>query len=282
MIKENYLKIQNLSFKYPGTKKENWHLDNISINISKGEWTTILGPNGSGKSTLAKSIVRINKFKKGNIFINNKALSEYKAKDFAKFVAYIPQVLEVPHGTSVYDFISFGRNPYLGLTGVLKKDDKKVIKHAMKKTQTWKWKNKMMDELSGGQRQKVLIAMVVVQDSSVIILDEPTTYLDIRNQYELLEMMHHQHVQGKTIITILHDINQAVQYSDKIFLMKNGKIFKSGTPDEVINSETLKNVYGVDAKLYKDGKRKYITDIKLIDFEFGSTSDHRRTKVHTE
>ena len=140
----------------------------------------------------------------------------------------------------------------------------------------------MMDELSGGQRQKALIAMVVVQDSSVIILDEPTTYLDIRNQYELLEMMHYQHAQGKTIITILHDINQAVQYSDKIFLMKRGTIFKSGTPDEVINSETLKNVYGIDATLYKDGKHKYITDIKLIDFEFGSTIDHRRSKAHKE
>ena len=98
------------------------------------------GPNGSGKSTLAKSIVRINKFKRGNIYIDNKALSEYKAKEFAKFVAYIPQVLDVPHGTSVYDFISFGRNPYLGLTGILKKDDKEIIKHAMKKNPNLKMK----------------------------------------------------------------------------------------------------------------------------------------------
>jgi len=138
----------------------------------------------------------------------------------------------------------------------------------------------MMDELSGGQRQKVLIAMIVVQDADVILLDEPTTYLDIRNQYELLEMMHHQHSEGKTIITILHDINQAVQYSDYIYIMKDGKLYTEGTPGKAITSKTLEDVYGVKAQLYNDGDRKYLTDVKLIDFDFGGKKEKEHIHIH--
>ena len=281
---EKALEIKNLKFKYAGAKKGKWHLDDVSMDILKGQWTTILGPNGSGKSTLAKSIVRINKPKSGEILLNGKIIKEFKGKEFARNVAYIPQVIEVPHGTSVYDFISFGRNPYLGITGALKKEDKEIIKRAMLQTKTWDWKDKMMDELSGGQRQKVLIAMVVVQDADIILLDEPTTYLDIRNQYELLEMMHYEHEKGKTIITILHDINQAVQYSDNIYILKSGKVYSSGSPDKVIDNKSLKEVYGVDAKLYKDGDRKYVTDVRLVDFDYGHKDhhEHRRQEVHTK
>ena len=262
----NAIEIQNIDFRYPGAKKGEWHLKDVNINIGKGEWTTILGPNGSGKSTLAKAIIRINKQKEGLILLDAKNVRDYKAKDFAKKVAYIPQQIDIPHGTSVYDFISFGRNPYLGVTGKLKKEDKEIIRKSMDQTGSWQWKDKMMDELSGGQRQKVLIAMIVVQDADIILLDEPTTYLDIRNQYELLEMMHNEHDKGKTIITILHDINQAVQYSDYIYILKKGEVHSHGTPEKVISNKTLKEVYGVDAKLYEDNGRKYLTDVKLIDF----------------
>ena len=283
---EKALEIKNLKFKYAGAKKGKWHLDNVSIDIWKGQWTTILGPNGSGKSTLAKAIVRINKFKSGEILLNSKSIHNFKGKEFARSVAYIPQVIEVPHGTLVYDFISFGRNPYLGVTGTLKKEDKIIIKRAMLQTKTWEWKDKMMDELSGGQRQKVLIAMVVVQDADIILLDEPTTYLDIRNQYELLEMMHYEHEKGKTIITILHDINQAVQYSDNIYILKDGVVHSYGPPNKVVNNNSLKEVYGVDAKLYSDGDRKYLTDVRLIDFDYGIDNhdhhEHRRKDVHTK
>ena len=264
---KNIIEIKKLNFKYPGAKRGTLQLTNVNIEIEKGKWTTILGPNGSGKSTLAKALVRINKAKNGLLLLDGKNIFEYKGKEFAKKVAYIPQQIEIPHGTSVYDFISFGRNPYLGVTGALSKKDKEIIKNTMQQTTTWQWKDKMMDELSGGQRQKVLIAMIVVQDADVILLDEPTTYLDIRNQYELLEMMHNEHIKGKTIITILHDINQAVQYSDYIYILKNGKVHSKGLPGQVITSKALKDVYGVDAKLYSDGDRKYLTDVKLVNLK---------------
>lgn len=277
---KNIIEIKNVNFKYPGAKKDKWHLSNVSINIEDGKWTTILGPNGSGKSTLAKAIVKINKIHKGEILINGKHFKDFSGKEFAKKIAYIPQQVDVPHGTTVYDFVSFGRNPYLGVTGTLSKEDKHIIEDTMKQTRTWDWRQKNMDELSGGQKQKVLIAMIIVQDADVILLDEPTTYLDIRNQYELLEMMHHEHIHGKTIITILHDINQAVQYSDYIYILKEGKIYAEGKPKDTITQKTLEDVYGVKAILYEDKGRKFLTDVKLIDFDFGQ--EHPQEVAHTE
>ena len=289
---ENAITISNLHFTYPGAKKGSYQLKKINLNIKKGQWTTILGPNGSGKSTLAKAIVKINKYKSinnkagenalltnikkafekdknestaGTIKLFGKDIRDYKGKEFAKKIAYIPQYIEIPEGTPVYEFVSYGRNPYVGFTGTFSKNDKKIIEESMKEVDVWEWKDKMMDELSGGQRQKVIIAMIMVQQSDIILLDEPTTYLDIRNQYELLELMDAFHHQGKTIIAILHDINQATQYSDRIVILKDGELYDEGTPDKAINSKSLEEVYRVKAKLFKDGKRKYITDVKLIN-----------------
>ena len=259
------IEIKDLTFKYPGTKKNTWHLNDVSLSIEKGKWTTIIGPNGSGKSTLAQIMIRINKYKNGNIYLEGNDIQNIKYKEFAKKIAYIPQELEIPHGITVFEFVSFGRNPHLGITGFLSSKDKKIIKKAMHQTSIWDWKDKFVTELSGGQKQKVLISMIIAQDADIVLLDEPTTYLDIRNQYALLEMMNEEHIKGKTVITILHDINQAVQYSDYIYVMKNGKIVKSGAPSKVITNKTLKDVYKVDVKLYKDKDRKYITDVRLVD-----------------
>lgn len=261
---KNIIEIHNAVFSYTNVRKHK-HLNDVSILIKEGHWTTIIGPNGSGKSTLAKAIVKINKLHSGSIKLSGIDVSQYKAKHFSQKIAYIPQTLEVPTGTKVFDFIAFGRNPYLGLFGTLGKKDKEIIKEAMEKTGTTKWADLFVDELSGGQRQKVLVAMVYAQQADIILLDEPTTYLDIRNQYELLELMDQLHHEGKTIITILHDINQAVQYSDEIYVMKNGKVFDHGTPVKVITEKNLEEIYGIASKLHKHGKRSYVTDIKLVD-----------------
>lgn len=121
-----------------------------------------------------------------------------------------------------------------------------------------------MDELSGGQKQRVLVAMCLVQETDVIIVDEPTTYLDIRSQYEILELLDKLHDKGKTVIAVLHDINQAMQYSDEVIAMKNGKIFKYGLAKDIVNVELLKEVFGIEAKLVETDGKKFVTDIKLI------------------
>lgn len=260
----NIIEINNATFSYTNVKSQK-HLDDVTIKIREGQWTTLIGPNGSGKSTIAKALVRINKLHNGNITLHGKDIKKINHKEFAKKVAYIPQVLDIPSGTKVYDFISFGRNPYVGLFGTLSKEDKDAIEEAMDVTEVNDIRNKYMDELSGGQRQKVLVAMIYAQQADIIILDEPTTYLDIRNQYELLELMDQLHHAGKTIITILHDINQATQYSDYIYVMKSGKVFIEGKPQDVITEKNLKDIYGIEANLYVHGDRKYLTDIRLFN-----------------
>lgn len=258
--KTNAISIDKVTFRY--AKKEKYILENLSINIKKGTFTTILGPNGSGKSTLVKAIVKANKIKSGEIKIHGNFL---EGKEFAQNVAYIPQIIEIPGGISVYDFISFGRTPYLGMLGRMGEHDKKVVENAMKEIGVWQWKDKMTEDLSGGERQRVLVAMALAQETDIVILDEPTTYLDIRAQYELLELLDQLHDKGKTIVAILHDINQAVQYSDELIVLKEGKLYTSGIPEKVVTEKMLQEVYGVKTKLYKDGKRKYLTDVTLID-----------------
>ena len=145
------------------------------------------------------------------------------------------------------------------------KEDKKIVEESMKKTGCWEWRDKMVEDLSGGMRQKVVVALALAQTTDIIILDEPTTYLDIKAQYELLELMGQAHKDGKTVITILHDINQAVQYSDEIIILKDGNVYDWGRPEKVITTKMIKEVFGVETKLHKEGDRKYLTDIKIID-----------------
>ena len=252
--------VNNLTFGY---SKNEEILKDVSITIHKGEWNTILGPNGSGKSTLAKCLVRINKYKKGNIIIDGKELKEYKNKEYAKRVAYIPQMIDIPEGTSVYDYVSFGRNPWLNFASVMSEKDHEIVRESLEKVNAWCLKDKMVEELSGGQRQRVVVAMAMAQTAQTIILDEPTTYLDIKAQYELLELMNKLHDEGKTIIAVLHDINQAVQYSDEIIVINNGKIHSIGKPEKVVTTKMLKDVFGVNAVLHESKGRKFITDIEL-------------------
>ena len=268
--KKDIISIDNLSFKY--TKKSKNTISDLTMDIKRGSFSTIIGPNGSGKSTIVKTIVRSHKQQKGEIYINGEI---YSSKEFSKKVSYIPQMIEIPAGITVYDFVSFGRTPYLGLFGKMSSKDKEIVKRSMEEIGVYKWKDKNTEDLSGGERQRVLVAMALAQDTEIIILDEPTTYLDIRAQYELLELLDQLHDAGKTIITILHDINQSVQYSDEIFILKDGMLYDNGSPEKVVTRKMLKEVYGVDTKLYKDNGRKYLTDVKLIDIE--STKGNKKS-----
>lgn len=259
---EHIIEISNLSFRYH-SKKENT-LKNISLNIHRGYFTTIIGANGSGKSTLVKNIVRLLKFQEGELHVNGVNANEYKAKDYAKKIAYIPQQIEIPEGITVQDFVSFGRTPYLSLMGNLTEKDHAIVEKAMRELHIYDWKDQMTNDLSGGQRQRVVVAMAVAQEADIIILDEPTTYLDVKAQYEILELMDILHDQGKTVVAILHDINQAIQYSDEIVVMKSGEVYAQGKPEVVITQKMLIDVFGVDAELSEVNKKKFIMDIKIV------------------
>ncbi|ARK21720.1 MULTISPECIES: ABC transporter ATP-binding protein [Sporosarcina] len=229
------------------------HLDDVSTSISKGKVTTIIGPNGCGKSTLLSVLSRSNMPKSGTTSLENRDLVMFKPKEFAKKLAIVYQQNEVPKDLTIEKLVSFGRLPHKTLLQRNQQEDQKAIDWALSVTNLTDKRHKDLEALSGGERQRVWIAMALAQQSEILCLDEPTTYLDIYYQIELLELVKSLNEDyGLTIIMVLHDINQAIRYSDEIIMMKNGRIIAEGPPREVITKDVIKEVYGVNAVFKED------------------------------
>jgi iron complex transport system ATP-binding protein len=244
------MEISNIVMSYDGTTNQ---LDGVTTAIEKGKITTIIGPNGCGKSTLLNVISRNINPAKGNVRLENKDILNFKAKEFAQKLAIVYQTNVTPHQLTVEKLVSYGRVPYQNLLSRNVEEDQAAIDWAIECTNLQDIRHRHLEQLSGGQRQRVWIAMALAQKSEILCLDEPTTYLDIYYQIELLELvkkLNEEH--GLTIVMVLHDMNQAIKYSDYIILMKNGKVLTEGAPEEVMTKEIIKEVYGVDVLVEKN------------------------------
>lgn len=231
-------------------------IEELTSSIEKGKITSIIGPNGCGKSTLIKSISRILNKQSGRVFINGRDLEQLSGKEIARELAFLAQITSSPEGITVRELVAYGRFPYQKPFSGLAKEDTQYIDWALRVSNLKEIENERVDSLSGGQRQRVWIAMALAQGTDIIILDEPTTYLDISYQIELLNLLKTLNEEkNKTILMVLHDINQAAKYSHNIIAMKNGEIIAKGSPREVINKENLNKIYGVKTDLiYVDDK----------------------------
>lgn len=244
------MEIQDIIVSHDNTRN---HLDRVSTIIQKGKITTIIGPNGCGKSTLLSVMSRNNRPISGNVSLENKDLVHYKPKEFAKKLAIVYQQNDVPKDLTIEKLVSFGRLPYHTMLKRNEEEDARAIEWALACTNLLEKRDNDLEALSGGERQRVWIAMALAQQSEILCLDEPTTYLDIYYQIELLELvksLNEEH--GLTIVMVLHDINQAIRYSDQIILMKAGQIIAEGAPRDVITREVVKEVYGVEAVFNED------------------------------
>lgn len=229
------------------------HLDDVSTSIPKAKVTTIIGPNGCGKSTLLSVLSRSNMPTSGTASLENRDLMMFKPKEFAKKLAIVYQQNEVPKDLTIEKLVGFGRLPHKMLLQRNQEEDRKAINWALSVTNLTDKRHKDLEALSGGERQRVWIAMALAQQSEILCLDEPTTYLDIYYQIELLELVKSLNKDyGLTIIMVLHDINQAIRYSDEIIMMKNGRIIAEGPPREIITKDVIKEVYGVNAVFKED------------------------------
>lgn len=234
---------------------ENTIIDNLSLDIPRGKITTIIGPNGCGKSTLLKAIGRILKTQKGTIYLDGNKIHNMPTKELAKKMAILPQAPIAPEGLTVKELVSYGRYPYQTGIGKLKEEDKKIVLKALESTGLEELQDVYVDNLSGGQRQRVWIAMALAQETDIILLDEPTTYLDMAYQLEVLELLEELNKEyGRTVIMVLHDINMASKFADYMVALKNGKIVSAGCPNQVIVNEVLKLVYHIDADIILDPK----------------------------
>ncbi|MCO4474430.1 iron compound ABC transporter, ATP-binding protein [Streptococcus infantarius subsp. infantarius] len=228
-------------------------IQNLSTKIADGKITTIIGANGCGKSTLLKALTRIQAVKAGQILIDGKAIADLPTKEIAKKIALLPQVLEATEGITVYELVSYGRFPHQSYFGQLTDEDKAKIKWAMEMTKITNLANEKIDVLSGGQRQRVWITMALAQDTDTIFLDEPTTYLDMNHQLEILELLKKLNQEAhKTIIMVLHDLNLLARFSDNLIAMKNGAISYHGQVEEVMTTDILRDIFSIEAQIVQD------------------------------
>ncbi|MEJ8305801.1 ABC transporter ATP-binding protein [Saccharibacillus sacchari] len=228
-------------------------INGVDLTIPSNQISVIVGSNGCGKSTLLKALARLIKPTSGNITLDGKPIARYPSKQLARIIGLLPQSPIVPEGISVADLVGRGRFPHQSLLGGWSKKDYEAVAEAMDMMDITEFANHNIDELSGGQRQRVWIAMAMAQQTDILFLDEPTTFLDITYQVEILDLLtdlNRKH--GTTIVMVLHDINLSARYADHIFALQEGRLIAEGTPAEVITSERVKNVFGLDCAVIPD------------------------------
>ncbi|MDQ0273762.1 ABC transporter ATP-binding protein [Cytobacillus purgationiresistens] len=229
----------------------------LNMFIPDGKITAIIGPNGCGKSTVLKTVARIIQAKSGSVYLDGKQISKESTKGIAQKMAILPQSPDAPEGLTVAELVSYGRFPYQKGMGRLSEKDRKVIDWALNVTGTSAFKDREVDALSGGQRQRVWIAMALAQETEIILLDEPTTYLDLCHQLEVLELLKElNQLENRTIVMVIHDLNHAARFADHLIAMREGTIKKNGSAKEVMTRKVLREVFNIDAEVGLDPRTK--------------------------
>ncbi|MDO4287519.1 MAG: ABC transporter ATP-binding protein [Eubacteriales bacterium] len=255
--KKPAMEVKNLFFSYGRNKV----LRDVSLQIERGKITTIMGANGCGKSTLF-SVMTKNLFpRKGKVLLHGKNIQRLTLKEFAREVSIVQQYNTSSDDITVERLVAFGRTPHRKPMQGKSEEDEQLVEWAMEVTGLTQYRDREVSRLSGGQRQRVWIAMALAQNTKILFLDEPTTYLDIRYQIEILELVKKLNQEyGITIIMVLHDINQAIYFSDRIIGLKDGCVAVEGNPAEVITTESIRALYGIDLDLaVVDGQKFVLT-----------------------
>lgn len=218
----------------------------LTLEIPQGQMVGLIGHNGSGKSTLLKMLARQQPASAGRVLLDDKVLGEWKDRDFARQVAYLPQQLPSADSLSVRELVGFGRYPWHGLLGRFSAEDHAKVREALELTDTKRFAERMVDSLSGGERQRVWLAMLLAQNSRYLLLDEPTSALDIAHQVDVLGLVHRLSQQlGLSVIVVLHDINMAARYCDRLIALHSGRLLLDGSPVELMTEANLQAIYGL-------------------------------------
>jgi iron complex transport system ATP-binding protein len=226
--------------------------EGLTVDIPEGEFTVILGPNACGKSTLLKALARMLKPSTGTVLLDGRDIHSQSTRAVARRLGLLPQSPIAPDGITVADLVARGRYPHQGLLRQWSADDEHVVAEAMAATDITELAGRGVDELSGGQRQRVWIAMVLAQQTPLLLLDEPTTFLDITHQIEVLDLCAKLHHEGRTLVAVLHDLNQAARYATHLIAMRDGAIVAEGAPAEIVTAEMVHRVFDLPCRIIDD------------------------------
>ncbi len=228
-------------------------ITNLTMNIPAGGITALVGPNGCGKSTLLRGISRLLKPRVGSVMLNAQDIWKLPTKELAKRLGILPQGPVAPEGLTVHELVAQGRYPHQSWFQQWSPEDERVTREALEITNITDFADRPVDTLSGGQRQRAWIAMTLAQDSEVILLDEPTTFLDLAYQIEVLDLLHDLNQErNKTIVMVLHDLNQACRYASHLIALSAGQIVAEGAPDQIVTESMVRNVFGIDCRIISD------------------------------
>ena len=227
--------------------------EHLDIAITKGTVTALVGPNGSGKSTLLMALARVVRPQHGHVRLDGVPVQGRSSIEVARRLAILPQTASAPAGLRVRELVEQGRYPRLGALSMLRRHDDKAMRRAMTATGILEFADRPVDSLSGGERQRAWIAMILAQETDVLLLDEPTTYLDVRHQIDLMELVVDLvRTQGKTVVMVLHDLNQAARYCDRILALRKGAIVADGHPRDIVTPALLEDVFDIRARVVAD------------------------------
>lgn len=224
-----------------------WVLDGLNLKIEQGEIVGIIGPNGSGKTTVLKLLSKVLKPESGNIRLMGRSIASMRQKEIAKIIGVVPQGVSIAFPFTAREVVLMGRSPHLGALQIERQADLKIADNAMALTDTLELADRNIDELSGGERQRVIIARALAQEPKVMLLDEPTSYLDINHQVEIFDLVKRLNGERElTVVVVSHDLNMAAEYCDRLILLKDGRVYKDGTPRQVITETDIREVYGAN------------------------------------
>ena len=228
-------------------------VDDLDLELTEGSFTAIVGPNGCGKSTLLRALGRLMRPTSGQVLLDGQAIARTPTREVAKVLGLLPQSPVAPEGLTVADLVARGRHPHQSWLRQWSRDDEAVVAEALAWTDMADLADRPVDALSGGQRQRAWISMALAQGTDLLLLDEPTTYLDLSHQIDVLELVGRLHAErGRTVVVVLHDLNLAARYAQRLVAMKDGAIAASGAPDEVLTERLLADVFDLEARVLAD------------------------------